>query len=91
MFQIFSRRLQDLHDLEPFHFDVINPLRGGGAEAPLPSSVVEGSASILSGGHIFRQGAEVFSLFIFVAVFHTAVESLVLVSTERYRIRDPGR
>ena len=57
----------------------INRLRGGGAEAPLPSSVVEGSASILSGGHIFRQGAEVFSLFIFVAVFHTAVESVVLV------------
>ena len=59
--------------------DKINPLRGGGAEAPLPSSVVEGSASILSAGHIFRRGAEVFSLFIFVAVFHTAVESVVLV------------
>ena len=36
----------------------INPLRGGGAEAPLPSSVVEGSASILNAGHILRRGAE---------------------------------
>ena len=72
-------------------YSEINPLRGGGAEAPLPSSVVEGSASILNAGHIFRRGAELFSLLIFVAVFHTAVESLVLVSTERYRIRDPGR
>ena len=60
-------------------FCLINPLRGGGAEAPLPSSVVEGSASILSAGHIFRRGAELFSLFIFVAVFVTAVETLLIL------------
>ena len=28
----------------PKVYEIINPLRGGGAEAPLPSSVVEGSA-----------------------------------------------
>ena len=54
----FGQFFSEVRSAENVYFAGINPLRGGGAEAPLPSSVVEGSASILNAGHILRRGAE---------------------------------